>query len=183
LKEDQERWNQKYAAGDFPKKPSQIVQHFFGEAPMGRALDIAAGSGRNAVFLAGQGFKVDALDISDKAVAGLDTHANVMPMCVDLDIFDISLNRYHLILNIRFLHRRLFPQIIEGLTDGGLLIFETYLIGNDAASQGVHRREFMLRPNELLHSFLSLRVIHYQETVSGDSEEDRPIASLVARKV
>jgi tellurite methyltransferase len=182
LKQDQERWNEKYQAGDFPEKPSGIVEQFYRQAPLGRALDIAAGSGRNAIFLAEQGVKVEALDISDKALAGLDKHPNVTPVCVDLDVFDIPMNRYHLILNIRFLHRRLFPQIIEGLMDGGMLIFETYLIGNDGAPQGAHRREFMLRPNELLHSFLPLRIIHYREMISGDSEEGRPIASLVAIK-
>jgi SAM-dependent methyltransferase len=183
LKQDQERWNEKYAAGDFPRKPSTIVQEFYRRAPMGHALDIAAGSGRNTIFLADQGFKVAALDISDRALAGLDQHLNVTPVCVDFDAFDIPMNRYELILNIRFLHRRLFPQIIEGLTDGGVLIFETYLMSPDAAPQGAHRRDFMLRANELLHSFLPLRIIYYREMFSADSQEDRPIASLVAVKV
>ncbi|MFH0724888.1 MAG: methyltransferase domain-containing protein [Pseudomonadota bacterium] len=182
MKQDRERWNQKYAAGDFPQKPSEIVQQFYRLAPMGRALDIAAGSGRNSLFLAEQGFKVEALDISDKGLTGLDKHGNVMPLCVDFDVFDIPMKRYSLILNIRFLQRRLFPQIIEALTDGGLLIFETYLVWKDKEPESAHRRDFMLRANELLHSFLPLRIIHYQETVPGDSEEDRPIACLVAIK-
>jgi tellurite methyltransferase len=183
LKQDQVRWNEKYAAGDFPQKPSLIVQKFYREAQMGHALDIAAGSGRNAIFLADRGFKVSALDISDRALAGLDQHPNVIPECVDFDTFDIPVNRYDLIINIRFLHRRLFPQIIEGLTDRGVLIFETYLMTPDAAQSGGHRRDFMLRPNELLHSFLPLRIIQYREMRSADSEEQRPLASLVAVKV
>jgi SAM-dependent methyltransferase len=183
LKQDQVRWNQKYGAGDFPQTPSQIVQQFCHLAPMGRALDIAAGSGRNTLFLAEQGFKVEALDISDKGLAGFSKHVNVIPACVDFDVFDIPMNRYCLILNIRFLHRRLFPQIIEGLVDGGMLIFETYLVWKDMEPVSAHNRDFMLRPNELLHSFLPLRVIHYQEKISEDSEESRPIAALVAIKM
>ena len=183
MKQDQLRWNEKYAAGDFPKEPSPIVREFYRRAPKGQALDIAAGSGRNAIFLANHGFKVAALDISDRALAGLDKHPNVTPVCVDFDTFDIPMNRYDLILNIRFLHRRLFPQIIEGLTDGGVLIFETYLMTPEVALPGVHRRDFMLRPNELLHSFLPLRILHYREKLSADSEEDRPLASLVAVRV
>lgn len=177
------RWNEKYAAGDFPKNPSPIVKEFYRRAPMGHALDIAAGSGRNTLFLADQGFKVAALDISDRALAGLDKHPNVMPVCVDFDTFDIPMNRYDLILNIRFLHRRLFPQIIEALADGGVLIFETYLMAPDAAPPEAHRRDFMLRPNELLHSFLPLRILYYREMLSADSEEDRSLASLVAVRV
>jgi tellurite methyltransferase len=182
LKADQDHWNRKYQSGDFPKNPSKIVQQFYRQATPGRALDIAAGTGRNTIFLAERGFQVEALDISDKALSGFEKYSNVIPVCVDFDTYNIPMNRYSLILNIRFLHRRLFPLIIEGLIDGGVLIFETYLIGNDPASQSRHRREFMLRPNELIHSFLPLRIIHYQEMVSGYSEEDRPIASLVAVK-
>lgn len=182
MKEDKDRWNRKYGAGDFPKSPSRIVQSFSRQALRGRALDIASGAGRNSLFLAELGYEVDALDISDAALSSLKDLPNIMPLCVDLDTFDIPRNRYNLILNIRFLQRRLFPQIIEGLVDGGMLIFEAYLLDIKPVSGKPHRREFMLRPNELIHAFLPLRILHYQETVAEDTEEGRPIASLVAVK-
>jgi tellurite methyltransferase len=180
--EDRSRWNLKYESGDFPRNPSEIVKRFYQLASPGRALDIASGSGRNSIFLANKGFSVEALDISEQALSIFNKHVGISAACVDFDFFDIPMNRYALILNIRFLQRRLFPQIIEGLCDGGLLIFETYMVGNESWRREEHHREYMLRPNELIHSFMSLRILYYQEFFGNDSEEGRPIASLVAIK-
>jgi len=149
----------------------------------GRALDIAAGNGRNAIFLAKQSIEVDAVDISDIALARLSgVHPRLHPLCADFDAFDIPENRYSLILNIRFLSRRLFPYIKEGLIPGGLLIFETYLDAPSVKNSDSFCREYLLRPNELLHAFLSLRIIFYEEQLSHKSDNQRPVASLVAVK-
>ncbi|MDX9785800.1 MAG: class I SAM-dependent methyltransferase [Desulfobacterales bacterium] len=182
MEQDRKKWNEKYAVGQYPSAPSAIVKDFYSTGPVGRALDIAAGKGRNSLFLAERGFQVEALDISERALLGLETYRNVTPRRVDFDDFDIPENQYSLVLNVRFLHRRLFPQIMESLVPGGVLIFETYLMDEDAARDHEHRREHMLRPNELLRAFLPLRIIYYRETLSGNGEEDRAIASLVAIK-
>ena len=80
-----------------------------------------------------------------------------------------------------FLNRRLFPQIQEGLRRGGLLIFESLLKAPRSDDRGEHCRDFYLRENELLRSFLSLRILHYHEELhSSDSDQDRRLASLVA---
>ncbi len=183
MKSDQTRWNQRYRAGEFSSDPSDIVKRFHRTAPRGRALDIAAGKGRNSIFLGKMGFDVDAVDISHVALHRLGRFEGVRPVCVDLDSFDIPGGRYGLILNIRFLHRRLFPQIIEGLVPGGVLIFETYLMAVDPAHPDGHNREYMLRSNELLRAFLPLRILYYREVDAGESgEEGRPLASLVGVK-
>lgn len=186
MKQDQQRWDKRYDDGDFPTNPSEIVKEFYSQAPLGRALDIAAGKGRNSIFLADQGFTVDALDISERALSGLVRHPGVLPACVDLDVFDVARERYSLIVDVRFLNRRLFPQIMEGLVAGGVLIFETYLEPTGQADAGKKEpgscREFMLRPNELLHAFMPLRILHYREILSPDSQDARPLASLVAVK-
>ena len=72
--------------------------------------------------------------------------------------------RYDLIVNTLYLNRRLFPQIGEGLRPGGLLIFETLLEPPGGAGHGERCRDYFLKPNELLHGFLSLRILHYRET-------------------
>jgi hypothetical protein len=74
----------------------------------------------------------------------------------------------------------LFPQIREGLRPGGLLIFETLLEMPGDAGHGEHCRDYFLRPNELLHSFLALRVLHYHEEGDTGQDEHRRLASLVA---
>jgi len=182
MKTDREKWNKKYrnktpASSD----PTGIVRQFHKLAPRGKALDIATGTGKNALFLAEQGFSVEAADISDVALSRLSgCHPNVVPICADMDTFDIPGERYSLILNIRFLNRRLFPYIREGLVPGGLLIFETYLEGPDDDYCQPSCRDYLLRDNELLHAFLSLKILFYQETRGTDQKDFCHMASLVA---
>jgi SAM-dependent methyltransferase len=178
---DRIKWNEKYRRGGYLTDPSVIVKDFFSLAPGRTALDIAAGTGRNALFLAEQGFAVDAVDISDEGLALLaGRHPAVRSICADLDSFDIPAGRYDLILNVLYLNRRLFPQIREGLRPGGLLIFETLLETAGGGDQGGHCRDYFLRDNELLHSFLSLRILHYHEESGAGRGEPRRLASLVA---
>ena len=182
---DRLKWNEKYRRRDYPAEPSGIVKDYVGLSCGPTALDIAAGSGRNALFLAQQGFTVDAVDISDEALALLaGRHPSVRAMCADLDIFDIPAERYDLIINILFLNRRLFPQILEGLKPGGLLIFETLLEPLDRPGERSERcRDYFLRTNELLHCFLSLRILHYHEGPENGRDSARRLASLVAVKI
>jgi SAM-dependent methyltransferase len=181
---DRLKWNEKYRCKDYPAEPSAILQQFFGLAQGTAALDIAAGNGRNALFLANQGFTVDAVDISDQGLALLaGRHRNVRAVCADLDTFDIPAEHYDLIVNILFLNRRLFPQIREGLKPGGLLIFETLLEPARSDERSGHCRDYFLRANELLHSFLSLHILHYHEPPDGRQEHAKRSASLVAMRI
>ena len=79
--QDRLKWNEKYRSGEYPDESAAIVTKYATLARGKKALDIAAGNGRNALFLAEQGFSVDAVDISD---AGLNLfaaeHANIHPM-------------------------------------------------------------------------------------------------------
>lgn len=184
MQNDRIRWNEKYRQKEsLSYEASEIVRQFYSVAAKGRALDIAAGAGKNALFLADQGFSVDAVDISDFALKMLaGKHPEIYPICADLDTFDIPRNRYSLILNIRFLNRRLFPYIREGLVPGGILIFETYLEGRSQEYCQASSRDYLLRENELLHSFLSMKILFYQET-RDSSRNEFHIASLVALKI
>ncbi len=184
MQEDRSRWNEKYVNKEkYSAEPAKIVKKFCTLAPKGRVIDIAAGTGKNALFLAKQGFMVEAVDISDVALGKLSGHhPNLHPICADLDTFDIPRERYSLILNIRFLNRRLFPYIQEALVPGGILIFETYLEGDGEDYCRSACRDYLLRNNELLHAFLSLRILFYQETKNHDQKDFCHIASLVAMK-
>lgn len=181
---DRLKWNQKYQTEQVSDAPSSIVKQFFMLAGGKKALDIAAGNGRNALFLADQDFAVDAVDISD---VGLNLfagkHANVRPICADLDNFDIPKNRYDLIINIKYLSRRLFPYIREGLKRGGILIFQTLVDWPNGSKEQPHCRDYRLRENELLHAFLSLKILFYQEGNQASADDATHLASLVAAKM
>ncbi len=182
MKEDRIRWNKKYTDRDLPIEPSDIVRRFHHLAEPGRALDIAAGNGRNAMFLAEQGFDVVAADISEQGLRRIvGVHEKLHPLCVDLDIFEIPEKRFHLIINNLFLNRRLYPWIIRGLVKGGILIFETYI---DFPDNGSHRHspDYRLDENELLRVFASLHILYYEETGRRMDEGEARLASLVAQK-
>ena len=173
--QDRFKWNEKYQSENYQEVPAASGK---------KALDIAAGNGRNALFLAHQGFSVDAVDISD---AGLNLfaakHPNIYPICADLDDFDIPNKRYDLIINIKYLNRRLFPYIREGLAQGGILIFQTFL---DSPKQGQDQpvcRDYRLHENELLEAFLSLKILLYKESEEKKNDEAAYLATLVGIKI
>jgi tellurite methyltransferase len=181
--QDRDKWNEKYRQHAYPTEPSAIVTQFCSLAPDRAALDIGAGNGRNALFLAEQGFVVDAVDISDVGLSLFaGRHPNVHCLCADLDTFEIPRHRYGLITNIKYLNRRLFPQIREGLAAGGVLIFETFLETSDERVHQPSCSDHVLRKNELLHEFLSLQIIFYQEALNTHGQEPGYLASLVAVK-
>jgi tellurite methyltransferase len=183
MQNDRKRWNEKYLGELYPMDPSPIVKKFYKLASGGKALDIAAGTGRNAMFLAEKGFQVDAMDISDEGLKRIPKrHPNLHPVCIDIDTFDIPRDRYSLMLNIKFLSRRIFPFMRKGLVCGGVLIVETYLEAPDRESSSPLCRDYHLKENELLHAFRSLRIIFYQECKQLRQGEFRHVASLVALK-
>ena len=118
---------------------------------------------------------VDAVDISKVATDQLTgRHPNINVICKDLDTWDIPPDCYELIVNIRFLDRRLFPMIQGGLKPGGILIFESFMDGK--------KDKYCLKKNELLRAFQSLRVVYYEEKKIAPDEKFDQISSLVAVK-
>ena len=181
MQSDRIKWNRKFISMAYPEDPSDIVSKFVRIASPGVALDIAAGNGRNSLFLAQSGFKVEALDISDVGLRSfVGRHPMVQAVCIDLDRYDLARNRYSLILNIRYLNRHLLSQIGPALVSGGVLIFETYLRRPEFNPQRHFNCDHLLEVNELLQEFIGLEVVYYRETFTARSDEPYPLASLVA---
>jgi len=172
---DRVKWDAKYREEPISANPSEIVTKYWHLASPGRALDIASGGGRNSLFLAQKGFVVDAVDISTVAGKHLaDKHPGIRVLCEDLDTWKIPKNQYDLIVNIRFLDRKLFPWIQSGLKNGGILVFESFLNGETD--------KYCLKTNELLHAFHKFQIIYYEEKKTDPGEKYNQIASLVAAK-
>ncbi len=184
MEKDKEKWNKKYASGEYLlKNPSNIVKRFINIASKGKALDIACGTGRNALFLAEKGFEVDAIDISDVALENLKGRKNINPILADLDTYYLPEEKYNLILNINYLNRRLFPQIKEALKTGGVLIFETFTLNDRKDLWKPENRDYLLRKNELIKSFSDLHIIYFEEkTVEKPDGKKALVSSLVALK-
>lgn len=169
------KWDSKYIENLGSSDPSLILKDYVELASCGNALDIACGNGRNSIFLAKHGFIVDAVDISTIATKHLSgSNPNINVICQDIDDWIPPQNRYDIIVNIRFLDRRLFPMIKDGLKPGGVLIFESFI--------DEKREDYCLKKNELLEIFHSFHIEYYQEKKSDHSDKFDQTASLVAIK-
>jgi SAM-dependent methyltransferase len=190
MKTDQERWDRRYRAREFVlgEEANLFLRRYIRHLPKGKALDIAAGEGKNAVFLARHGFEVDAVDISPIGLAKAKRLAKqagvrIHPCLADLDRFLIPAEQYDLIADFYFLSRRLIPRIKRGLRKGGRVIFETYLIDQrDLGTGGPRDPKYFLKHNELLRLFEGFRVLVYREGIFEEHGKKRAIASLIAEK-
>jgi tellurite methyltransferase len=180
-------WDKTYARADyvFGKDPTSFLVDNVDKLPKGRALDIATGEGRNAVFLAKKGFRVDGVDISTVGLRkakrlAAENGVKVQTINADLKKYTIKPETYSVIMNFFFLQRNLFPQIIGGLKKGGVVIFESHTLDqlklkNDSRTW---EKEFLLEPGELKKAFSSLEILAYEETNDGQNA----VARLIARK-
>jgi tellurite methyltransferase len=147
-----------------------------------RALDLACGTGRNAVFLAGRGFAVDALDISEVAIAALRGVAGVRAWTVDLEGAQLPTGRYDVVVLINYLQRDLFAGAAAALAPGGVLIGETVTRAHVEQLERAFDRRFLLEPGELREAFPALEVLRYEEGVVQRSGRTRAVAAIVAQR-
>ncbi len=191
LKAERKRWDRRFGTKEFAlgKEPNPFLKRHIHLLPRGKALDMATGEGRNAVFLAQHGFEVDAVDISEKGLRKARKLARekgvmVNALLVDLDDCQIEKDRYDLIANFYFLKRRLIPKIRNGLKKGGKVIFETYLLEHRTlATGGPKQTKYFLKPNELLRLFKDFRILFYREGIFKEGGRRKAIASLIAEKI
>nr|WP_321265743.1 methyltransferase domain-containing protein [uncultured Sulfurimonas sp.] len=182
--EDKQRWNEKYKQDHKQGSVAPIVEKYIEHVNIGQALDVACGLGRNTNFIELKGFSVDAVDISDYALESIKKTANIKTIEADLDKYNITPNKYDLIVNINYLNRRLVSQMKDGLKSGGVIIFETFLLAHGEFKIPTMNLDYLLRKNELLHSFIGLDIIYYEERIDTNLQGERvKIASLVAKKV
>lgn len=182
--EDKQRWNKKYTQAPMPTAPIVALSSFVDQIAQGsKALDIACGKGRHTHFLASKGIYVDAVDYSDVALNALDKSDYINCIDEDLDHYCIKRASYDLVVCTNFLSRRLFPFIKESLKKDGLLIFETFMECDHKDAHQPTNTDFLLRSNELLHAFLGLTVLFYEEKQSVNLHgEVVKTATLVAQK-
>jgi SAM-dependent methyltransferase len=188
-----ERWNLRYSEHGlepFPDRPSVwLVENrdLLVERSGGVALDVACGDGRNSRYLAELGFAVDAVDISDVAVARMRAAAaerglTVEPRRMDLESEPLPTARYDVIVQINYLQRDLSAALARALAPGGILLVETVTRAHVEELGNRFDPRYVLGDNELLRAFPNLRVRHYREGVVDRSGKPRGVASLVAER-
>ncbi len=152
-----------------------------------RALDIACGTGRDAVYLALCGFNVEGWDILPDALERCDELAarnNVTVRTVRRDVEAdgpiIESNRYDLIACVNFLHRPLMPQLAAAVRPGGIIAYETFVEPQRERFGKPSRDTHVLRAGELPTWFTGWEILANREGLSGSR---RYAAGLIARKL
>jgi SAM-dependent methyltransferase len=158
------------------EKPSDWVRRF---APLiresGRALDLAAGAGRHTRMLLDMGLSVTAVDrnieeLRSLAGPGCDVRA------IDLETGDADSamrqigGGYDGIVVANYLHRPLLRPLAQALGPGGVVIYETFMVGNERFGRPCNP-DFLLRPGELLDAFAALTVVGFEQ---GETSRPRP---------
>jgi SAM-dependent methyltransferase len=181
-----DQWNARYRAREqLFEAPTPVVVTCGGDLPPGDALDLAAGPGRNALYLAERGWHVTAVDGSPLAIDLLLQRARAKNLSIEARVadlergeFEIQPEAYDLICDCYYLQRSLIPQMKSGLRPGGTLIAIVHLADSDQP-QGTPTRAY---PGELRAYVAGWDIFHYYEGRPSESSHQRAVAELVARK-
>ncbi|MGH8755803.1 MAG: class I SAM-dependent methyltransferase [Burkholderiales bacterium] len=146
--------------------PSDWVCRFVKLIPAGgTVLDLACGSGRHARLLAGLGYRVEAVDRDESLLQGLRGVERVSARTANLEggPWPYASRQFAGIIVCNYLHRPLFPRLLDALEPEGVLIYETFAVGNERFGKPSNP-DFMLKPGELLEVVRGqLRVIAYED--------------------
>jgi len=134
-------------------------------------LDVAAGYGRNARWLADQGYQVHAVDKDMAALQSMEDLPNITTQVADIEAggWPYSDGQFDAIVVCRYLYRPLFAKLIKSLASDGVLIYETFMEGHQAYGRP-QKPDFLLKSNELLRFFSpELTILAFEQGLLQES--------------
>ena len=179
---DIQGWNDRFRSERCEPPPTPLMVETAVRLKAGRALDLACGTGRNALWLAAHGWRVTAVDGSSAAIGILRNRAAGLPVkafIADLEAgeYQIEESAWDLIAICYYLQRDLFEPAKRGVVPGGLLIAIVHI-----TEPGEEPTQHRLRPGELRNYFRGWEILHFREGRPNDSEHRRASAEIVARR-
>lgn len=187
--DDKSLWDQFYKKKNlvYGKEPISFLKDHIGKIKRGRALVLAMGEGRNAIYLAKHGFKVEGNDISEVAIQKALTFAKESRVSIKATVADLKNtklpeNQYEFILMSLYFDPSLVAPIKKALSKGGLVMFYNKLdlpkqLNNSHSVRGAPD-EFSVKPGELRTYFEDFEILVYREYLDGG---DR-VAAILAKK-
>lgn len=152
--------------------PSEWVVRWAPHVQRGPVLDLAAGAGRHAKLFRDLGFEVIAVDREPSAIEKV---VSVRADLEDGSPWPLEGRRFGGIVVTNYLHRPLFAKLAESLAEGGVLIYETFMLGNERFGRPSNPA-FLLRPGELKEAFSRFELLGFEE-----GEVRRPKPAMVQR--
>ena len=131
-------------------------------AARGSVLDVACGSGRHFRWLATQGFAVTGLDRDAEALEALRAQGHCIVADIEAAPWPLSEERFDGVVVTNYLWRSLWPALRASLSENGVLIYETFALGNEVFGKPSNP-DFLLRPGELLEVCKGLHIVAYED--------------------
>ena len=183
-------WDKRYRAGEhINDEPHLLIPRFAVKFEPGRALDLACGSGRHALWLAEHGWQVTAVDSSQAAIEILRQKAQdrgVPVHCVLADLerheFKIERGGYDLIIVVNYLQRDLLGAIRAGVQPGGAVIAVIAVVDEDPGVRPMNP-EYLMKPGELRGEFRGWQLLHEFEGKPEGDLSRRATAEIVVQKI
>jgi len=179
--QDRSKWNLRYAEDSYRKgNPVTSLKNWTAKIAPGKALDIACGTGRNAIYLAQAGFEVDAIDISREGLNKAQQNAEKLGLDINWIEHDLDQSYrfgtdYNLIIVMWYVNLPLITQLCNSLVTGGYLLCEEHL-KTDHKVMGPTNYQYRVGSGELRKTVSKLDVLKYEESIET-SEEGEQIAS------
>ena len=182
-------WNERYRSAERPTEdleaePTPLVVTTAAQIRPGKALDLACGTGRNALWLAEQGWSVTAVDGAPAAIELLRQRASQRGVTVDTQTADLEKREYRiapaawdLITICYYLQRDLLEPAKSGVMPGGILLAIVHI--TEAGEEASYKR---MNPSELKGYFSNWEILHYYEGKPKDEAHRRAVAEIVARR-
>ncbi|WP_029214927.1 class I SAM-dependent methyltransferase [Kallotenue papyrolyticum] len=180
-------WDARYREAYQPRAPSAWLAGWLDRLAPGLALDVACGTGRNALLLAERGWRVIGVDISPVGLRIAREEArrrglSLALAALDLDAWPLPQARFDLVCVFRFLQRPLCSRLAAALKPGGLLLYETFTVDQRRYEGGPRQDDFLLQPGELPTLFPDLEVVEHNEGIVEEGGRPRALARLAGRR-
>jgi SAM-dependent methyltransferase len=191
------KWDERYRTGAYTdrKHPTALLAEWLSQPAPGRALDVACGAGRNSLYLAASGWRVDAVDISPVGLECARRNAAAQRLEVNWIQADLEgdpgavlpAGPYDLIVLARYLNRAVYRPLVERLACGGVLMCDQHIVSSDDVI-GPKNPAYRLQHNELLRAVVAetepdRRVLYYREGIVTDPDgRNAALAQLVLRR-
>ncbi len=172
-------WDERYRGDPGTLQPTPLLVETASKLKPGKALDLACGTGRNAIWLAEHGWEVTAVDGSAVAIDLLRKRApSVDARVADLEKHEYAIEpaAWDLIAVCYYLQRDLFEPVKRGLKPGGVALVIVHLV-----EPGHDESRFSVQPGELARYFEGWQILHSYEGKPRDSEHKRAVAEIVAK--
>lgn len=145
------------------RPPSAWVRRFSPLVPAGApVLDVACGRGRHLHWFAARGHPVTGVDRDAEALVAAQGVGELIEADIESGPWPLAERRFGAVVVTNYLWRPLLPTIVASVAAGGVLIYETFALGNASVGKPSNP-DFLLRPGELLHACAALRVVAYED--------------------